>query len=67
MTYFDKFLMQGLSKYYKKNYHDFFKKILKLFVKYSKNKPIQSNPKEVGVVHVIVFAPMRLLLMNLMC
>jgi hypothetical protein len=23
MTKFDKFLMQGLSKYYKENYHDF--------------------------------------------
>jgi hypothetical protein len=67
MIYFDKFLMQGLSKYYKKNYHDFFKKNLKLFVKYSKNKPIQSNPKGVGVAHVIVFTPMRLLLVYLMC
>jgi len=59
--------MQGLSKYYLKNYHDFKKKKLKLFVKYSKNKPIQNNPKGVGVAHVIVFAPMRRLLMNLMC
>jgi len=68
MTYFEKKLMQCLSKYYKKKfYHDFFKKNLKLFVKYSKNKPIQSNPKGVGVAHVIVFAPMRLLLMNLIC
>jgi len=23
MIYFDKFLMQGLSNYYKENYHDF--------------------------------------------
>jgi len=41
MTYFDKFLMQGLSKYYLKNimiFKDFF---LKLFVKYSKNKAVQ--------------------------
>jgi hypothetical protein len=41
MTYFEKFLMRGLSKYYKENYHDFLKKILKLFVEYSKNKKIQ--------------------------
>jgi hypothetical protein len=30
MTNFDKFLMQGLSKYYKENYHDF-KKIIETF------------------------------------
>jgi hypothetical protein len=33
MTYFDKVLMQGLSKYCKKNYHDF----KRFFQEYLKN------------------------------
>jgi len=37
MTYFDKFLMQGLSKYYKENYHVFKRFFQKLFQIYSKN------------------------------
>jgi hypothetical protein len=37
MTYFDKFLMQGLSKYYKKNYRDFKRFVWRLFKEYSKN------------------------------
>ncbi len=38
MTYFDKFLMQVLSKYYKENYHEFKRFFLKLYMEYSKNK-----------------------------
>ncbi len=42
-----------LSKYYLKTYHDFKRFIVKLFMEYSKNKPIQKvNPKGVGVAHV---------------
>jgi len=37
MTYFDKFLMQGFSKYYKKNYHDFKIFFQWLLKEYSKN------------------------------
>jgi hypothetical protein len=33
--------MQALSKYYKKNYHDFSRFFLKLFMEYSKNKTVQ--------------------------
>jgi len=49
--------MQILSKYYKENYYDLKKKILKFFVEYSKIKQSQKNPKGVGVIHVIPFAP----------
>ncbi len=45
MKYFEKFLMQDLSKYYYKKIM-FLKKKLKLFVEYSKNKTIQkATPK----------------------
>jgi hypothetical protein len=52
--------MKGLSKYYNKNYHDFKKKKLKLFMEYSKNKVIQ---KWAGVAHVIAFTPNSFLTM----
>jgi len=57
MTFFDNFLMQILSKYYKENYYDFKIFFLKFFVEYSKIKQSQKNPKGVGVIHVIPFAP----------
>jgi hypothetical protein len=60
MTYFDKFLIQGLSKYYKKNYHDFFLKIWKKFkniLKYFKNISPKIVIKQVDVAHVIMFSP----------
>ncbi len=64
MTHFDKVLMQGLSKYYKKIIMIFKKKFenfFKMFQEYSKNisqKVITKAVKKwVGVVHVIPFAP----------
>jgi len=37
MTYFVKFLIQGLSKYYKENYHDSKRIFQKKIQKYSRN------------------------------
>jgi len=55
MTYFDKFLMQGLSKYYKNNYHDLkrffwklFHKFSKIFLKYFPKSSHKSNKKTSG-------------------
>jgi hypothetical protein len=39
MKFFDKFLMQGLSKYYKENYHDLKIFVRRLFQKYFRNIP----------------------------
>lgn len=63
MTYLDKFLMKGLSKYYLKNCHDFkkkfeffFKNILGIFLQKIVTKAIK---KQVSAVHVIPFAPIH--------
>jgi hypothetical protein len=48
--------MQALSKYYKKNYHDF-KRFFQTFCGICQECNPKSNPKGAGVVHVIVFAP----------
>jgi len=67
MTYFDKFLIQGLSKYYYKKImilKDFFKSFFTNFQKYSWNiSPTvvtKAIKKQVGVVHAILFALMEL-------
>jgi hypothetical protein len=54
MTYFDKFLMQGLSKYYikkfviKKKIEDFFKNISKIILKYFLKSNHKYNKKGDG-------------------
>jgi hypothetical protein len=51
MTNFEKHLMQGLSKYYKENYHDFkisFRNILRILQEYFPKSSHKSSQKVGG-------------------
>jgi hypothetical protein len=64
MTYFDKLLMQGLSKYYLKNYDDFKRFFQKKFKNIFPKVVTNVGKKQASVAHVILFALVNTMLIR---